>query len=146
MTIRLIVEAVRKIIPALKQMTILLSVFAMGCSATVTHQVEGPNGSGTGIRYYENAPYLIIYSDGHGGLKWQICYLPDQSRIMTATPVINGGHTEMTLYFQNGVLASGSMTGDTTEVAKAVITAVQNALPLLLAAAESPAQNGFPAP
>lgn len=124
-------------------MTFALCLLAAGCSATVTH--EQATESGTGIRYYDSAPYLLIYSDGRGGLKWQIRYLPDQGHIMMATPTILGGHTEMTLYFQNGILASGSTLGDTTELPKAVIAAVQSALPLL-AALEGPAQNGFPAP
>jgi len=127
-----------------KIVMLLLLTCSAGCTATVTHQRE--TASATGLRYYENAPYLIIYSDGKGGLKWQIRYLPDQSRVMTATPTIWGGRTEMTLYFQNGVLASASILGDTTEIPKAVIAAVQSALPLLAAAAEQPAQPGFPPP
>jgi len=50
----------------------------------------------------------------------------------------------MTLYFQNGVLASSSVVGDSTELPKAVIAAVQSAIPLLAAAA--PQIEGFPAP
>lgn len=114
-----------------------------GCAANVTHQRDSADA--TGIRYYENSPYLIVYSDGKGGLRWQIRYLPDQSRLMTVTPIIAGGRTEMTLYFQNGVLASASAFGDSTELPKAIITAVQSAVPLLLAAA-GPGQDGFPAP
>lgn len=127
----------------LKPIIIVLCVLIAGCSATVTHQMESK--AATGIRYYESAPYLIVYSDGKGGLKWQIRYLPDQSRVMTATPTIVGGRTEMTLYFQNGVLASASTVGDTTELPKAIIAAVQSALPLLGAAA-APQRPGFPAP
>jgi hypothetical protein len=117
-----------------------------GCSATVTHQQE--TADATGIRYYENAPYVLIYSDGKGGLKWQIRYLPDQSKIMTAKPSIVGGRTEMTLYFQNGVLASASTVGDTTEIPKAIIAAVQGAIPQLLklGIAADLAQEGFPPP
>ena len=128
----------------LKPGIIALCLLAAGCSATVTHE-QATAESGSGIRYYDSAPYLLIYSDGRGGLKWQIRYLPDQSHIMMATPSIVGGRTEMTLNFQNGVLATASTVGDTTELPKAIIAAVQSALPLL-AAAEGPAQKGFPAP
>lgn len=113
-----------------------------GCAAYVTHLPE--SNESTGIRYYENAPYLIVYSDGKGGLRWQIRYLPDQSRVMTVAPTIYGGRTEMTLYFQNGVLSSTSTVGDSTELPKAVLAAVQSAIPLLAAA--SPKVPGFPAP
>jgi hypothetical protein len=110
----------------------------------VTHQLEPSNS--TGIRYYRNAPYLLVYSDGKGGLKWQIIYLPDQSQIMSATPSIVGGRTEMTLYFQNGTLASASTIGDTTALPRSIVSAVQSALPLLAMAAAGPTQPGFPAP
>lgn len=113
-----------------------------GCVANVTHKRDSADA--TGIRYYENSPYLIVYSDGKGGLRWQIRYLPDQSRLMTVSPTIIGGRTEMTLYFQNGVLASASVVGDSTELPKAIIAAVQSAIPLLALA--GPDQDGFPAP
>lgn len=113
-----------------------------GCAAYVTHQPD--TASSQGIRYYENSPYLIVYSDGKGGLRWQIRYLPDQSRIMTVSPTIVGGRTEMTLYFQNGVLSTMSVVGDSTELPKAVIAAVQSAIPLLAAA--GPKVDSFPAP
>lgn len=125
-------------------LVVALCAVLMGCSATVTHQVEDSNS--TGIRYYRNAPYLLIYSDGKGGLKWQIIYLPDQSQIMTATPSVVGGHTEMTLFFQNGALASSSVIGDTTALPRAIIAAVQSALPLMAMAAAGQQQPGFPAP
>jgi len=102
----------------------------------------------TGIRYYENSPYLLIYSNAKGGLKWQILYLPDQTKLMTATPKVVGGHTEMTMYFHNGVLAGASAVGDTTQLPKAVLATVQSAIPLLTQAHldTSISQPNFPAP
>jgi len=130
----------------MRSVLVLISLTVLGCSATVTHRIA-TNETETGIRYYDSAPFLIVYSDGMGGLKWQIRYLPDQTRIMMATPSIIGGRTEMTLYFQNGMLASASTVGDTTEVPKALIGAVASALPFLIGAAEgAPAPDGFPAP
>jgi len=120
-------------------------VILAGCSATVTH--TRATSSSTGIRYYDSAPYLLVYSDGKGGLNWQVRYLPDQTQLMSVSPVVHGGHTEMTLYFQNGVLSSESAIGDTTEVPKAIIAAVQSVAPLLaLGVAEGPKKSGFPAP
>lgn len=131
----------------LKHLALAACVLVCGCAADVTHRLEPAADDAQGIRYYQNAPYLLVYSDGQGGLKWQILYLPDQSRIMTVNPTIRGGHTEMTLYFQNGVLASASSIGDTTEIPKAVIAAIQSALPLIAGAAfEGQKQPGFPAP
>jgi hypothetical protein len=136
---------IERMLQIVKIVVVTLCAFTIGCSATVTHQPEGSNA--TGIRYYQNAPYLLIYSDGKGGLRWQILYLPDQSRIMTATPVVLGGHTEMTLYFQNGVLSSSSTLGDTTELPKAAIAAIQSAIAVLSKGIfEGPKVNGFPPP
>ena len=128
----------------MKSSILLIAVCGLlsGCAAYVTHQPD--TAESKGIRYYENSPYLIISSDGKGGLRWQIRYLPDPSKLMTVSPTIVGGRTEMTLYFQNGVLASSSVVADSTELPKAVIAAVQSAIPLLAAAA--PGIDGFPAP
>jgi hypothetical protein len=125
---------------------VALCILISGCSATVTHKVSTNDETATGIRYYDSAPYLLVYSDGKNGLNWQIIYLADQSHVMTATPQIIGGHTEMTLSFSSGVLSTASTIGDTTALPKALIAAVQTALPLLAAAAAGPAQPGFPAP
>lgn len=66
---------------------------------------------------------------------------------MVATPKILGGHTEMTMTLNNGILGTTSTVGDTTAVPKALIAAVQTALPALLhAAAAGNATAGFPAP
>src|SRR5579862_1301277 len=125
---------------------VLGAILLAGCSATVTHQSEQL--ASTGIRYYNNAPYLLIYSDGRGGLSWQVIYLPDQSEVMTATTEIQGGATQMTLYFQNGALSGTIATGDTTAIPKAVISTIQSALPLLTRsfAEGKKLPNGFPAP
>ncbi|WP_368624549.1 hypothetical protein [Paraburkholderia sp. BR14262] len=116
-----------------------------GCSASISHHPVASDNIETGIRYYRNAPYLLVYSNGRGGLKWQILYLPDQLAKMAAQPKVVGGHSELTMYFQNGVLSNTIETGDTTAVPKALIAAVQSALPLIskTLAAESPA---FPGP
>jgi hypothetical protein len=134
-----------------KGFLLVVTLLIFGCSATVKHQIVGDETKEKGVRYYDSAPYLIVYSDGMGGLKWQIRYLPDQSRLMAANPTIEGARTEMTLYFQNGVLSSASAVGDTTEIPKALIGAVESALPFLTgakAATEDEAKKawGFPAP
>lgn len=150
-TMSIHVRCVRKYLASTEAATIpwilVAGVLLAGCSATVTHQLDTDDKTATGIRYYENSPYLIVYSDGMGGLKWQIRYLPNQSRLMTATPSVIGGRTELTLYFQNGVLSSVSTVGDTTEIPKAIIGAIQSALPLLAGAFAGPKPpQGFPAP
>ncbi len=91
-----------------------------GCVAWVTHSpVKSDAGdAGEGIRYYQSSPYLLVYSDSKGGLKWQVLYLPDQTKKMMA---------------------------DTTELPKAVFAAVQSAASLLVKALEAAAPK-VPAP
>ncbi|GFO57424.1 hypothetical protein GMSM_44310 [Geomonas sp. Red276] len=117
---------------------ILTAVMALisltACAAKVVHKPVVDDTKATGIRYYRAAPYLLVYSNSKGGLKWQILYLPDQTTKMEAKPKVAGGHSELTMYFQNGVLTSSSELGDTTAVPKALISAVQSAIPLLTAA------------
>lgn len=122
----------------------LCVVFLAGCES-VTHAPQTKQLDG--IPYYESAPYLLVYSDGHGGLKWQIKYLPDQTRPMTVKPSAFLSHAEMNLTFQNGMLTTASTMGDSTGIPKAIISAVESILPLIGAAAlETEKKNGFPAP
>jgi hypothetical protein len=127
---------------------IALCIFISGCSATVIHKISANDETETGIRYYDSAPYLLVYSDGKNGLNWQIIYLPDQTHVMSANPQIIGGRTEMTLSFNSGVLTTASTVGDTTALPKALIAAVQTALPFLAETLKGPAPRapGFPAP
>lgn len=123
-----------------------LTASVSSCTATVVY--EHATAASTGIRYYESAPYLLIYSDGKGGLKWQILYLPDQSHTMSATPEVRGGAAQMTLYFQNGVLGTSTVQGDTTAIPSAILAAAQAAVPLLIGAGvfEGPKPVPFPSP
>jgi len=123
---------------------VLPALLVCGCSSNVTH--EAATADGSGIRYYRSSPYLLVYSNGKGGLKWQILSLPDQTKLMMATPQVTGGRVEMTLYFQHGILAGSSEVGDTTELAKSVIAAVQAAIPLLAKAAAAVEPPTIPAP
>jgi len=123
----------------------LAAVALTGCQATVNYAPEGGS-AGDGIRYYENSPYVVAYSNGQGGLNWQLMYLPDQTRLMVAKPSIIGGRTEMTLYFHNGVLAGSSAVGDSTALPKAVIAAVQSAIPILSKTLAKPPPHEFPPP
>jgi len=100
----------------------------------------GKTDSGTGIRYYQSSPYLLVYSDSKGGLQWKILFLPDQTKKMMVTPKVRGGRSEMTLYFHNGILAVSTEVGDTTELPKALIAAAQSVAPLIAVASLSAAK------
>jgi hypothetical protein len=124
----------------------LLILLCGGCTATVTYQHQSTDS--TGVRYYESAPYLLVYSDGKGGLKWQIYYIPDQSHIMTATPIVRGGKAQMTLFFVNGALSSSTVAGDTTTIPNAILAAAQAVIPIIAAGvlAEKGEPPSFPKP
>ena len=132
--------------PRLRVCLTVLVMLCAGCSASVKYARE--DDPSTGIRYYESAPYLLIYSDGKGGLKWQILSLPDQSHVMTVAPVVHGGgKSQMSLSFQNGVLGTSTVAGDTTAIPSALIAAAQAVIPLVAAAVfegQKPAE--FPKP
>lgn len=126
------------------------ALFASGCVAWIDHSPvpdKAADDQASGIRYYRASPYLLVYTNSKGGLKWQILYLPDQSEKMQAEPVVFGGRSELTMYFQNGVLSSTTEIGDTTALPKAIIAAIQSALPLLAKAAAFSAEKAqVPAP
>jgi hypothetical protein len=89
--------------------------------------------SASGIRYYQASPYLLVYSDGKGGIVWKIYYLPDQTRKMTATPYNYVAKVTANLTFSRGVLTDSTEDVDTTAVPKAILAAAEKLLPLALA-------------
>src|SRR5882757_10510461 len=81
-----------------------------------------------GIRYYEQVPYLIVYSDGKGGLKSQLLYLPDTTRKKVVHPYAWMANNNLVLTFDKGVLTEGTQTIDETIVPKAAVEAAAAAL------------------
>jgi len=128
-------------------LTIILASLILGCSATIKHvpiKDDDADKSADGIRYYQASPYLLVYSNSKGGLKWEILYLPDQTKKMTVTPKVTGGRSEVALFFKNGVFTGSTVLGDTTELPKAVIAAVQSAIPLLTTLLLAPIEEERP--
>jgi len=87
-----------------------------------------------GIRYYQSSPYLIVYSNGKGGIVTKIEYLPDPNKKMSAVPKSFMATIKTTMEFKNGVLTSNEEEGDGTVVPKAILKAVETAAPAFLAA------------
>src|SRR5262245_26532875 len=126
--------------PAVTRLTAGIGlVCAFGGCAGVTHRSmgEADDAKENGIRYYESAPYLLIHSDGKGGLVWQIIYLPDQTRKMVAKPFNFFAKLDSTLSFTNGVLTSAKDVATADAVPKAIVEAIQKVAPLLLGAARA---------
>jgi hypothetical protein len=84
-----------------------------------------------GVRYYLSSPYLLVYTNGKGELKWQIEHLPDPTKLMVGTPTQFFAKTTADFTLTNGVLTSSKIESDSTAAIKAVIAAAEKLLPLL---------------
>ncbi|MDB6027449.1 MAG: hypothetical protein JWM68_3672 [Verrucomicrobiales bacterium] len=62
------------------------------------------------------------------------------------SPTVILGRSDLNLYFKNGILTGSSELSDTTELPKAVIAAVQSAIPLLAKTLFAEPNIKFPAP
>jgi len=128
----------------------LLSV--VGCAGIRFDTIESDadDEKADGIRYYEAKPFLLIYSDGKGGLVNEILYLPDLSRKRSADPFAFMATNETTLSFTSGVLTQGLSVTDETMVPKAILEAAATvagaSLKNLLANHIVPGDFGFPPP
>ena len=80
-----------------------------------------------GFRYYEIAPFILVYSDGSEKLVSKLIHLPDLTRKMSIRPYqcLSGNTTELT--FNEGVLTSAVQEGDGTKIPSAIIEAAKTA-------------------
>lgn len=132
----------------------VVACFALGGCDSVTSTVEysrvsdPQNNAPTGIPYYQSAPYLLIYSDGMGGLKWQLLSLPDQTKMMQVLPkpASIGGKTQLSLNFSYGTLSTAATGADSTQVPATILAAVQAAIPAIAAARVGETLLNAPAP
>jgi hypothetical protein len=122
-------------------------LLALASCAKIVYEPANASDDSTGFRYYNSSPYLLVYSNGKGGLVTQIVYLPDPQKKMTATPSSFLSTIQTSMEFDKGVFKSAKNTTDATVVSSAVISAIQTAAPALLAALNEPAQDRtVPAP
>lgn len=92
-----------------------------------------PDEEADGIRYYEPAPFLLVYSDGKGGLQSKIVILPDLTRKRSIDPFSYLAANNSMLTFQNGMLTQAKSVIDETVVPKAVVGALEKVATGLLA-------------
>lgn len=88
----------------------------------------------TGVRYYLSSPYLLVYTDGKGNLIWKVYNLPDQTKLMVATPKQFFAKATANFTFTNGVLTTSKTEADSSAAIKAMIGAIEKVLPLLFVA------------
>jgi hypothetical protein len=102
-----------------------------------------------GIRFFRDAPFLLVYSDGKGGLTSQVLYLPDTTRKMSVRPYAFLASNETKLTFVEGVLTGQEVKVDETVVPKAALEAFETVASAALNAfntAGTPESALLPAP
>jgi hypothetical protein len=130
--------------------TTVLAITATACSTGCAGLKATPllsevdDNAAKGFRYYENAPFLFIHTDGKGGLTSEIVMLPDTSRRMSIEPYAFLSSNNTNLTFSNGTLTESSSQVDTTAVASAGLDALAKYLGALVAADLPPAQAAPP--
>lgn len=128
---------------------------ALALSACAGYSVVDDNGktdndASQGIRYYEPAPYLLVYTDGKGNLTSQIIMMPDLTQKRVIDLYAYASSNNSTLDFNNGMLTKSSVEVDTTAVPSALIDTIQTLGVEAIGAAFNAPQSGvthaIPAP
>lgn len=107
---------------------LLAALLAACAGARVTRVLPGQESAAHGFRYYQNSPYLIVYTDNKGGLTSRIEYLPDPNRLMSYEPYSQLSTNSTTLEFKNGVLAGATSDIDETIVPVAALKGLEAVL------------------
>lgn len=118
-----------------------------GCAG---YTVKNDQDALQGIRYYEPAPFLLVYSDGKGNLTSQIIMMPDLTQKRVIDLYAYAAKNKGTLDFENGVLTKSEMTIDSAAVPEALIGTIQTlgvaAIGAAFNAPESGTTRSIPAP
>lgn len=78
-----------------------------------------------GIRYYDAAPFVLVYTDGKGGINSSLVYLPDTTRKRLIKPYAWAAKNHSTIHFKDGVLTDAKAVVDETVLPLAVIDAAK---------------------
>jgi hypothetical protein len=123
----------------------LLVLLLSGCAGLSTGSV--PNHESDllvgGIRYYQPARYLLLYTNSEGGFVSKLLILPDLHQKMSIRPYAIAAKNDTTLTFTNGMLDTAKAVIDQTEVPKAVIVSLEKAA---AAAIKAKGKGAFLAP
>ena len=100
---------------------------------------------GDGFRYYDTSPFLLITSDGKGGLKSKVLYLPDSTKLRTIKPYSFAAKNDATLTFDKGTLVQAKAVVDETIVPTAIVGALEKVATARIKAANG-GTGGIPSP
>lgn len=97
-----------------------------------------------GFRYFETSPFLLVYTDGKGGIVSKFLYLPDTTKLRSIYPYAYGAKNDVTLKFDKGRLVQAAATVDETIIPASVIAGLEKIA--VSKAAANAGEAGIPAP
>ena len=121
-------------------------MFALLVSGCAGMHVAPDGDKSLGVRYYQRAPFLIVYTDNAGGLTSRLVYLPDTRKVLSAYPYSILATNKTTLEFNEGTLTSGEVDADTAVIPKAVVTALAKIAEVAVKNRNIAAGKGLPPP
>lgn len=106
--------------------SLLLAVLCAGCAGVSYRDLTSQTDAcAKGFRFYDSSPYLLVQTDGKGGLKSELKWLPDQTKLREAKLYQFLASNEVTFELTNGVLMHSDTEGDGTAVPGAFIAALE---------------------
>lgn len=129
---------------------LIFCAFLASCAGvTVQNQKSDPE-KDKGIRYYEPAAFILVYTDSKGGLNSELIWLPDTSQVRTLRPYAVAAKNNATFQFDHGVLTQAKSEIDTTAIPKAALAALKTTALARVSAAMNVlydrGDEGLPAP
>lgn len=125
-------------------------LFIAGCARTVYTPVDPKDDNSDGFRFYQSSPYLLVYTNGKGGITTQILYIADPAKLVSAKPKNFLSKSDLSMEFENGVLTKSKSDIDATIVPSTIIKAAQSVATTFLAGANDPkksiTERNMPAP
>lgn len=123
---------------------LIFTLLVSGCAGFKAGPVldDTNDSEADGIRYYETAPFLLVYSDGKGNLTSQIIMMPDTSKKMVIDLHAIAAKNESTLTFQDGMLTSSKFVVDSTVVPAKLIDTIQTLGTAAISSAFNAPQSG----
>mgnify|MGYP000549847843 CR=1 FL=1 len=126
-----------------KRLIIVAVLFFLSGCAGFSVQDDNDKPEVDGIRYYEPAPFLLIYSDGKGNLTSQIIMMPDTQKKRVIDMHAFAAKNNTTLSFNKGVLESSKFVVDSTALPSTLITSIKSLGTAAISAAFNAPESGI---
>ena len=105
-----------------------LALICTGCAGVSYRSIdsEAADLSARGLRYYDSSPYILVQTDGKGGLVSEFKYLPDLTKKRQATPYNFLATNTTMLSFTNGIATETTSNADETAVPAAIVSVLKD--------------------